>query len=130
MALAQSGRAPEAIARFRMALSLNPIQLGALNNLAWIFATSSDDTLRNGGEAVRLAEMACQLTQYREPKFVGTLAAAYAEAGRYPEAVASAKKAERLAAAAGLTDLAGRNRQLLELYQANKPYHETAATKP
>jgi hypothetical protein len=70
------------------------------------------------------------LTHYHEPLFIGTLAAAYAEAGRFSEAVTTAEKAEQLAAAAGLEDLAGKNRQLLELYRAKKPYHEAAVTKP
>ena len=101
----------------------------ALNNLAWILATSPDDGLRNGTEAVRLAERACELTHYDEPLFIGTLAAAYAESGRFPEAVTTAEKAEQLATTAGLTDVAAKNRQLLELYRAGKSYHEPAPTE-
>jgi tetratricopeptide (TPR) repeat protein len=129
MALGQLGRPREAVAQYREALRLNPNQAVALNNLAWVLAASPDDGLRNGAEAVRLAERACELTHYGAPFFIGTLAAAYAEAGRFPEAVTTAEKAEQLAAAAGLKDLAERNRQLLELYRANQPYHE-AAMKP
>ena len=57
--------------------------------------------------------------------FIGTLAAAYAEAGRYPEALSAAEKAEQLAAKAGNKNLAEKNRQLLELYRAGKPYRES-----
>jgi hypothetical protein len=57
-----------------------------------------------------------------------TLAAAYAEAGRFPEAVATAEKAEQLAITAGSRKLAEKSRQLLELYRAGKPYHEPAST--
>ena len=57
-----------------------------------------------------------------------TLAAAYAEAGRFPEAVATAEKAEQLATTAGSKKLAGENRQRLELYRAGKPYHDPAPT--
>ena len=128
MALGQLGRTREAVAQYREALRLNPDLAGALNNLAWNLATSPDDELRNGAEAVRLAERACELTHYGEPLFLGTLAAAYAEAGRFPEAVTTAEKAERLATAAGLTAVAAKNRQLLELYRAGKPYHEPAPT--
>jgi Flp pilus assembly protein TadD len=127
MALGQSGRPREAVAQYREALRLNPNLTGALNNLAWALAASPDDELRNGAEAVRLAERACELTHYDEPLFVGTLAAAYAEAGRFPEAVTTAEKAEQLATDAGLNKLAEKNRQLLELYRAGKPYHEPAA---
>jgi hypothetical protein len=67
------------------------------------------------------------LTHYGEPLFVGTLAAAYAEAGRFPEAVTTAEKAEQLATSAGLKKVAEKNQQLLELYRTGKPYHEPAA---
>ena len=112
MTLGQSGRTREAVAQYREALRLNPNLAGALNNLAWVLAASPDDELRNGAEAVRLAERACELTHYGEPSFIDTLAAAYAEAGRFPEAVTTAEKAEQLATAAGLTAVAAKNRQL------------------
>ncbi len=126
MTLGQLGRNREAVAQYREALRLNPNLAGALNNLAWVLAASSDDGLRNGAEAVRLAERACELTHYGQPLFIGTLAAAYAESGRFPEAVATAEKAEQLATAAGLPAVAAKNRQLLELYRAGKPCHESA----
>jgi hypothetical protein len=93
-----------------------------------VLAASPNDELRDGAEAVRLAERACELTHYGEPLFVGTLAAAYAESGRFPEAVTMAEKAEQLATSAGLTAVAAKNRQLLEFYRAGKPYHEPAPT--
>ena len=93
MTLGELGRSREAVAQYREALKLNPNLIGALNNLAWELATSPDDKLRNGAEAVSLAERACELTHYREPEFVGTLAAAYAEAGDFPEAVTTAENA-------------------------------------
>ena len=126
MTLDQLGRTREAVAEYREALRLDPSLAGGLNNLAWALAASSDDELRNGAEAVRLAEQACELTHYGDPLFIGTLAAAYAEAGRFPEAVTAAEKAEQLAMTAGLAAVAAKNHQLLELYQARKPYHEPA----
>ena len=126
MTLGQLGRTREAVAQYREALRLNPNLAVALNNLAWVLATSPDDGLRNGTEAVRLGERACELTHYDEPLFIGTLAAAYAEAGRFPEAVATAEKAEQLATTAGSKKPAGENRQRLELYRAGKPYHDPA----
>jgi Flp pilus assembly protein TadD len=128
MTLGQLGRTREAVDLYREALRLNPNLAGALNNLAWVLAASPDDQLRNGAEAVRLAERACELTHYGEPLFIGTLAAAYAECGRFPEAVTTAEKAEKLATDAGLTAVAAKNQQLLELYRAGKPYHEPART--
>ena len=99
-----------------------------LNNLAWALATSPEAEFRDGTQAVQLAERACELTHYGQPLFIGTLAAAYAEAGRFPEAVTTAEKVEQLATTAGLTDVAAKNRQLLELYRAGKPCHEPAPT--
>ncbi len=128
MTLNQSGHTREAVAQYREALRLNPDLAGALNDLAWVLAASPDGQLRNGAEAVRLAEHACELTHYAEPLLIGTLAAAYAESGRFPEAVATAEQAEQLATTNRLTKLAEKNRQLLELYRAGKPYHEPAPT--
>ena len=102
--------------------------LEALNDLAWFLATNEQAANRDGARAVRFAERACELTQYSQTIMVGTLAAAYAEAGRFPEAVATAEKACALAAAANDQTLLDKNRELLELYRAGKPYHEPATT--
>jgi Flp pilus assembly protein TadD len=83
--------------------------------------------VRNGAEAVQLAEKACQLTEYKETMLVGTLAAAYAEAGRFSNAVATAERACALAAASGNAVLLARNQQLRELYRNNQPFHDTPA---
>jgi Tfp pilus assembly protein PilF len=130
IALDQLGRTKEAVTQYREALKLNPELAGAMNNLAWALAASSDDELRNGAEAVRLGEHACELTHYSDPLFLGTLAAAYAECGRFSDAITTAEKAESLAGTAGLKDLAEKNRQLLELYRAGKPYRELPPSKP
>jgi tetratricopeptide (TPR) repeat protein len=126
--LAAKGRYDEAIENYRKAIQSKPDFSEALNNLAWVLATSPDAGLRNGAEAVRLAERACELTHYGEPSFIRTLAAAYAEAGRFPEAVTTAEKAVQLATDAGSKKTAEENRQRLELYRTGKPYHEPAPT--
>jgi len=128
VALAAQGRFDEAIENYRQAIQIKPNFSEALNNLAWVLAAGPDDKLRNGAEAVRLSERACELTHNGEPSFIGTLAAAYAESGRFPEAVTTAGKAEQLATDAGSKKLAEENRQRLELYRAGKPYHEPAPT--
>jgi tetratricopeptide (TPR) repeat protein len=122
--LAALGRGAEAINQYRTALSVVPDLVPALNNLAWTLAADGETTNRNGAEAVRLAERACALTDRQVPVVVGTLAAAYAEVGRFKEAVETAQQARDLAQAAGQSDVAERNRQLLELYQSGRPYHE------
>ncbi len=126
LALAEQrqGRLPEAVAAYETALTNAPTLVAALNNLAWLRATSSRDDLRDGKAAVALAERACQLTAEKEPMFLGTLAAAYAEAGRFAEAQAATEKARDLAKQLGLEEIARRNAELLELYRAGRPYRE------
>ena len=126
MALDQAGETQRAVTEYRRALALNEKQPELLNNLSWILATSANAEWRNGAEAVQHGEAACRFTEHREAGYVGTLAAAYAEAGRFDDAVATAQKAIELAKAAGQTDLATRNAELQELYRARKPYHEPA----
>jgi tetratricopeptide (TPR) repeat protein len=127
LALLYQGRKEtrQAIESYRRALQVQPDLVEALNNLAWILATHPDAALRNGPEAVRLAERACRLTRDQQAFFVGTLAAAYAEAGRFTEAIAAAEKAIRLAQAAGQKEVQQKNQQLLELYRAGRAYHES-----
>lgn len=97
----------------------------ALNNLAWQLATSPQDDIRNGSLAVQMAEHACQLTHYQDPNVVGTLAAAYAEAGRFDDAITNGLKACALAASLGNTNVNEQNRDFLLLYQAHKPLRDT-----
>ena len=124
-AKAQVANEPEpdpvlAKARFQNAIELN--------NLAWILATSSDDHIRDGPLAVELARRACELTSYRMPIPMITLAAAYAESGRFEDAISMARDASTLAGQLGQTNLLDRNQQLLELYRSYKPYHMTDST--
>jgi tetratricopeptide (TPR) repeat protein len=120
-ALAGEGKLAEAAGQYREALRVQPDLPEVLNNLAWLLATANDDRLRNGAEAVRLAQRACALTQYQQPLLVGTLAAAYAGDGRFEAARSAAQQAIALAEAAGQSELAARNRELLHLYEAGKP---------
>jgi len=120
------GQLAAAVTCYDRGLESNPDSPELHNNLAWILATTPDAAIRNGPRAVALAERACTLTQNRYPLFLGTLAAAYAEAGRFGDAISTAQKAIDLATAANQPEIAARNQQLLELYRAGKPYHEPA----
>jgi len=122
--LASKGHIEEAITYYRDALRWKPDQADTCNNLAWLLATNPDAKFRDGAEAVRLAARACELTHYKTPILVGTLAAAYAEAGRFDEAVATGRKARALALAGGQEALAQKNARLLKFYRAKQPYHE------
>ena len=129
VALYQQGRIREAMDQYRFALRCDPDSPIFLNNLAWLLATADDPSLRNGVEAVQLAGRACDLTHHHKPYYIGTLAAAYAEAGRYEDAVRTAEQARTLAITSGEKDLAERTGKLLELYRAGRPYHENPGTK-
>jgi protein O-mannosyl-transferase len=119
-------QARAAMAEYRQALALDDQLSVAYNNLAWLLAAHPDPQIRNGPEAVALAERACRLTNHEIPFYVGTLAAAFAEAGRFSDAVATAEKACGLARKAGMQNVVERNEQLLELYRAGRPCHEPA----
>jgi len=118
------GRSAEAVTQLQTAIQNCPDSSDALNNLAWTLATSGEAALRDGAKAVQCAERACALTGYRETVMVGTLGAAYAEAGRFDDAVATAQKACALAEQQGKADLLQINQQLLELYRQHQPYRE------
>jgi Flp pilus assembly protein TadD len=126
-AWAGQGKFECAVQAYRSALALQPDSPEVLNNLAWILATCPQADLRDGAEAVRLAGRACELTRFERALMVGTLAAAYAQAGRFDDAVAAAQKARDLALASNQRELADRNQRLLEVYQSHQAYHEPAA---
>lgn len=129
--LAAQGRAQEAIAHYRRAVELRPDMVRALNNLAWLLATHPQAELRDGAQAVQLAERACALTGRKEAFLLGTLAAAYAEVGRFDDAVKTAEQARQLALAAGQQAVAQANARLLEQYRAHRPVRQMPGpTKP
>jgi spermidine synthase len=78
----------------------------------------------NGAEAVKLALRACELTQRKDIACLDTLAAAYASAGRFGEAVATAQEAWQLARATGQNSTAEEIHMRLQLYRDQKPYRE------
>ena len=121
--LYQMANYSEAVAEYRQVVAAKPDQPEVLSNLAWLLATSPDSAVRNGTDAVRFAEQACRLTGYQRAQMIGALAAAYAEAGRFTEAVAATQKAIDLARAGGDARFAAVNEQLLPLYRSGKPYH-------
>jgi tetratricopeptide (TPR) repeat protein len=123
-ALLQKGKVDEAILQFQEALQINPDDLKAQNNLSWILATASQASLRNGNQAVELAQRANQLAGGENPIILHTLAAACAEAGRFDDAKRSAQKAMYLAQAAGQSNLVEQLNDELKLYNAGLPFHQ------
>jgi protein O-mannosyl-transferase len=132
MALAEQGRFEEAIEHYHHVLDINRDDLPTLNNLAWLRATCSEAAFRNADEAVALAERALTLSSDRQPNAIAldTLAAAYAEAGRFAEAIQAGRRALDLAALQNDRALAERIVARLRLYRAKTPYRQPAAIRP
>jgi tetratricopeptide (TPR) repeat protein len=124
LALMSQGRVEQAILQFKEAVRLDPNKAIFLNKLARILATACDSKFRNGPVAVQLAERANQITAYRQPEMLDTLAAAYAEVGRFPEAIQASQKGVDLALASGRKGLADPMDARLRLYRAGQPYHD------
>ena len=122
-ALLKMGNVDEAISHYQKALQIKPDYAEAQNTLAWVLATCPQASLRNGNKAVKLAQRANQLTGDGNPVVLGTLAAAYAEAGRFPEAVATAQRALQVAETQSNPALADAIRSQMKLYQAGLPFH-------
>ncbi len=120
----QDGNSAAALDNYQKAVDANNNYAPALNNLAWILATSADPAVRNGSRAVQLAKHACELTQFRQDALIGTLAAAYGEAGRFDEAIATARMAITTAQLQGNTNSVRENHALLQTYLAHQSYHE------
>ena len=123
-ALAKAGRIREAIEHGRKAIRLAPDQARVYRFVAWLMATHESADGGNPEQAVELAERACILTDRRDPTCLDTLAAAYASAGRFDEAVATSSKAWQLAEEAGQTSLTEDIHVRLQLYRERKSYRE------
>jgi len=124
------GDAPNGLRHFQEAVRLAPDWPPALNGLAWLLATHPDVTVRNGPEAVRLAEQVCAVTGRGDPTLLDTLAAAYAEAGRFPEAINAAQEALALARTAGDKAAVNQTENLLGFFQSGRPFRENPMPSP
>jgi protein O-mannosyl-transferase len=125
--LAAEGKTEEALAQYREAVRLRHGWPQALRKLAWLLATAENARVRNAGEAVQLAERLCEITGQQQADALVVLAAAYAEAGRFTEAVRVAQKALELAKTNGQQELAVKVEGQLKLYQGGRPFHERSA---
>ncbi len=114
------GKQREAIADFEKALEIKPDDSGVLNNLAWVLATSPEESLRDGKRSVELAKKACEVTEYKQPHILSTLAAGYAETGDFNAAVEWSQKALDLGDDTQKDELA----KELASYQESKPWRE------
>jgi Flp pilus assembly protein TadD/thiol-disulfide isomerase/thioredoxin len=130
----QSRRFVAAIEAYRKAVEVAPNLLEAANNLAWILSVHPDDRLRAGDEALATAQRLCKVTQFKEPRFLDTLAVAYAETGQFENAAKAARKAIEVsrdartddAAAIDVKSIQGR----LQIFETRQPYRETTWAAP
>jgi tetratricopeptide (TPR) repeat protein len=122
--LLKLGRADESLAHLQKALTIDPNDAEAQNNMAWILATWPEARIRNGARAVELAERANELARGRNPVIGTTLAAAYAEIGRFADAIKTAEGALQLANSSGNRILAEEIRGQIALYQSGQPFRD------
>lgn len=120
-ALTASGRGAEAVASLRQALEREPDNPVTLARLARLLAAWSDPAVRNGAEAVRLAERAAEITQRQNGPVLAALAAAYAETGDFPRASEIANRAAEIARSRGRVEMAQRFAGLARLFANRQP---------
>ena len=124
VALLGTGRFAEAAAHFQKVLEANPNNVAVLNQTAWLLATCRDAAIRNGAAALKLAERAQQLSGGQDPAILDTLAAAYAESGRFAAAMETARRALALATSHNDPPLAQALKSRMVLYEAKTAYRE------
>lgn len=120
-AFLKKGQDAEAVARYEKALELAPHALTALNNLAWLYATSPNPSIRNGARATVLARDAVRISGGRDPFYLHKLAAGYAATGDYPKALETAQQAFRLATVQQNSALADELQRNMTVYRTNNP---------
>lgn len=127
------GKHAEAVADLEAALKADPKNSGVLNNLAWVLATSPDDNVRNGKRAIELATKACEETEFKRPHIISTLAAAYAEAGDFDNAVKYSTQAVEMSETEEENkpdeEVQSQLKKELEGYKAKKPFRERQETE-
>jgi protein O-mannosyl-transferase len=126
LALLQKGAENDAAAEFRKSLEIDPNHMNAAPNLAWILATSSNPATRNGDRAVELAENVLHHAGHPNAIVLRTLAAAYAEIGRFSDAVTAAEQASQLAMAQGDSGLSQDLERAISYYKMGRPLRSFA----
>ena len=126
--LVQQGRVADGVEEWQKVLAVQPDNGNAMSNLAWVFATSPDQSVRNGPKAVQLAEQAVRVSGSRIPILFRTLAAAYAESGRFSEAIQAARRGIELANSQGNSGLAAELQGNIALYQERQPLRDPGLT--
>ncbi|HIE04531.1 MAG TPA: tetratricopeptide repeat protein, partial [Candidatus Latescibacteria bacterium] len=121
--LMKAGRFKEVERKMKEGLRRRPEDMKLAMSLAWFLSTCPDPKVRDGRRAVELAEEVCLSTGYRDARALDVLAAAYAEEGRFEEAIKVARRAVRLAFSSGMGSLAKEVEGRIELYRKHRAYH-------
>ncbi len=128
-ALLRTGQLDAAIDAYRRALAIRPDFAAAVDNVravAWMLATAPDASVRDGTRALALAQDVERRIGGPDPIVLATLAAAYAEAGRFADAVTAARRAVQIAAAQGNAALIDELNTELAAYESGRPYRRSA----
>jgi tetratricopeptide (TPR) repeat protein len=120
----QAGKYDLAIANLTKAIELKPDNIEVLNKLAWLFGAVDNTSIHNAQKAIEFAQQGCELTGYKDPMLLDTLAVAYAAAGRFDEAKATAEKALSIAKETGRENLAVEIQNRIKLYEAGQQYRQ------
>jgi Flp pilus assembly protein TadD len=124
LAISRRGRLAEAVAHWNQSLKIHPENLNARTNLAWVLATAPDASLRNGSLAVELAEPVARATGNSNVVSLQILGAAYAESGRFDEAIRASRQGWELAVKQGNAPLADSLLRSIASYEANQPLRD------
>jgi len=127
-ALIQQGHVKEAIDQWQDALAIQPENGNAASNLAWVFATCPEDSIRDGSRAAELGEKALRISGGKIPMIYKVLAAAYAESGRFADAIATAQRGAELATNQGNPALAAELESNIALYRSDRPLRDPSIT--
>jgi tetratricopeptide (TPR) repeat protein len=126
--LVQQGQIREGVEEWQKVLEIQPDNGNALSNLAWVLATTPDDSLRDGSRAVQLAQRALRISGGRIPILFRTLAAAYAEDQQFPQAIETAEQGVELANKQSNFALAAELQSTITLYRENRPMRDPSLT--
>lgn len=111
---------------YKKALELNPEMTQVLYDLSWLLSSHENERYRDGKEALDLAKKLCKITRNNQPLALDALAAAYAETGRFNEAVFTVRKALKITLQFGPNELISSLKKKLSLYQNKRPYRQSA----
>jgi len=130
LSVQRSGDMDGAIALFYQAIRADPAYAPALNHFSWLRAATPDAKYRDAAEAVKFGEAACKAAVESKPPGIfganclDTLAVAYARAGRFDDAVRTARRAADMARKVGYPRAARSFEQRMKLFENKQPYQD------